>query len=56
MSGHLLIEDQMVSKAAEILDEVNELLRREFGITHTTLQLECKKCKRPFVCRLWSRE
>jgi len=52
MSGHLLIEDQMVSKAAEILNEVNDLLRLKFGITHTTLQLECEKCEGPFVCRL----
>ena len=52
MSGHLLIEDQMVSKAVEILDEVNELIRLKFGIEHTTLQLECEKCKSPFVCRL----
>lgn len=49
MSGHLLIEDQMVSKAAEILDEVNTLLRREFGIAHTTLQLECESCESPFI-------
>jgi cobalt-zinc-cadmium efflux system protein len=56
MSGHLLIEDQMVSKAAEILNEVNELLRLKFGIAHTTLQLECEKCEGPFVCRLESRE
>lgn len=52
MSGHLLIEDQMVSKAAEILDEVNTLLRREFGIAHTTLQLECESCESPFICSI----
>jgi len=51
MSGHLLIEDQMVSKAADILDEVKRLLRLRFQIAHTTLQLECEKCKGPFVCR-----
>lgn len=56
MSGHLLIEDQMVSKAEEILNEVNRLLRLKFGIAHTTLQLECEKCKGPFVCRLESGE
>jgi cobalt-zinc-cadmium efflux system protein len=56
MSGHLLIEDQMVSKAAEILDEVNGLLRLKFGIVHTTLQLECEKCEGPFVCRFEPRE
>ncbi len=52
MSGHLLIEDQMISKAAEILDEANKLLRLKFGIAHITIQLECEKCEGPFICRL----
>lgn len=56
MSGHLLIDDQMVSKAAEILDEVNKLLRLKFGIAHTTIQLECEKCEGPFICRLGAGE
>lgn len=56
MSGHLLIEDQMVSKAAEILNEVNGILRQKFGIAHTTIQLECEKCEGPFICRLGARK
>jgi len=44
LSAHLLIQDRMVSHAAEILDEVNHKLEHDFRITHTTLQLECEKC------------
>jgi cobalt-zinc-cadmium efflux system protein len=44
LSAHLLIQDRMVSHAAEILEEVNHKLEHDFRITHTTLQLECEKC------------
>jgi cobalt-zinc-cadmium efflux system protein len=44
LSAHLLIQDRMVSHAAEILGEVNYKLEHNFHITHTTLQLECEKC------------
>lgn len=44
LSAHLLIQDRMVSHAAEILDEVNHKLEHDFRIMHTTLQLECEKC------------
>lgn len=52
MSGHLLIEDQMVSKASEILAKVSEILRKKFGIAHVTIQVECEKCEDPFICKL----
>ncbi|MFC2003815.1 cation diffusion facilitator family transporter [Chloroflexota bacterium] len=45
LSAHLLIEDQMVSKSAEIVETVNHDLAQNFSITHTTLQLECEKCE-----------
>ncbi|MFC1939586.1 cation diffusion facilitator family transporter [Chloroflexota bacterium] len=45
ISAHLLIEDQMVSRSAEIVAAINQDLSREFNITHTTLQLECEKCE-----------
>ncbi len=45
LSAHLLIEDQMVSRSAEIVEAVNRDLTRNFNITHTTLQLECEKCE-----------
>ena len=45
LSAHLIIEDQMVSRSAEIVEAVNQDLTRLFDITHTTLQLECEKCE-----------
>ena len=59
LSSHLTIEDQMVSRSAEIVDAVNENLARSFKITHTTLQLECEKCEScpsGFVCEITRRE
>lgn len=45
MSAHLLIEDQRVAQAQDILAEVREVLAHEFRIEHTTIQFES------FVCR-----
>ena len=55
LSTHLIIEDQMVSKAGEIVEAINENLGRNFNITHTTLQLECEKCEScpsGFICEI----
>lgn len=45
LSGHLIINDQMVSESAEILEKVDEVLHSKFDIRHSTLQLECETCK-----------
>jgi cobalt-zinc-cadmium efflux system protein len=45
LSAHLLIRDQMVSRSTEVVEAVNHSLAEQFGITHTTLQLECAKCE-----------
>jgi cobalt-zinc-cadmium efflux system protein len=50
LSAHLRIEDQTVSRSAEIVEAVNEHLSRDFGIQHTTLQLECQSCPTGLVC------
>lgn len=50
LSAHLLIEDQRVSKSAEIVEAVNRNLGRHFNITHTTLQLECESCPTGLIC------
>ena len=44
LSAHLLIEDQMTSRSADIVEQVQALLGHDFGITHTTLQCECESC------------
>ena len=45
MSAHLLIDDQRVTQAQDILAEVREVLAHNFEIEHTTIQFES------FVCR-----
>lgn len=45
MSGHVLIDDQAVSKAAVIQKKMEKLLREKFDIEHCTLQLECENCE-----------
>jgi cobalt-zinc-cadmium efflux system protein len=50
LSAHLRIEDQTVSRSAEIVGVVNEHLSRDFDIQHTTLQLECQSCPTGLVC------
>jgi cobalt-zinc-cadmium efflux system protein len=45
LSAHLMIEDLMVSVSTDVRDSVNHVLADRFGITHTTLQLECSRCE-----------
>jgi len=52
ISAHLDIEDRMVSNSTEIIKSVNELLSRDYNITHTTLQLECDSCPSGLTCNL----
>jgi cobalt-zinc-cadmium efflux system protein len=52
MSCHLLIEDQMVSNCTQIVEEVNQTLSKEFGISHSTVQLECEECENSPVCHI----
>ena len=52
LSAHLDIADQTVSQSCDILTTVNEVLAKEFNITHTTLQLECESCPTGLRCNL----
>lgn len=52
LSAHILIEDLLTSKSAQILDSINQLLRERFHIDHTTFQFECENCEDSLVCRL----
>jgi len=45
MSGHLLIDDQRVTQAQDILAEVREVLAHDFAIEHTTIQFESDVCR-----------
>jgi len=52
MSGHIVIDDQKVSQAEDVQNRVAKMLKKEFNITHTTIQTECKVCRSPFACSL----
>jgi cobalt-zinc-cadmium efflux system protein len=56
LSAHLRITDQMVSQSSDILAQVNGVLSRDFGITHTTLQMECESCPTGVACTLPEQE
>lgn len=45
MSAHLIIGDQSVRSSADIVEKVNRDLSDRFNIAHTTLQVECERCK-----------
>jgi cobalt-zinc-cadmium efflux system protein len=44
LSAHIVIEDMPVGEASAILADVKSVLRRTYGIGHSTLQLECVGC------------
>jgi cobalt-zinc-cadmium efflux system protein len=44
MSAHVLIEDLLVSRSAQILQEIERLLQGRYGMEHTTIQFESESC------------
>ncbi|MFQ6122013.1 MAG: cation diffusion facilitator family transporter [Dehalococcoidales bacterium] len=44
MSCHVLIGDLPMSQAADIRKEIEKVLRRQFDIEHSALQMECQEC------------
>ncbi len=44
LSAHLVVDGIAGRDAQAVLDDVNALLHERFGITHTTLQSECRGC------------
>lgn len=43
--AHIDVDDMPVSGTERIQKRIEESLRDRFGVTHTTLQFECDKCK-----------
>ncbi len=44
MNGHILIEDISTSQATDIRGSIEKIVRDQFHVEHTTLQMECEKC------------
>ena len=40
LSGHIVVNDQMLSQSQVILSRLNDMLKEKFGLYHSTLQLE----------------
>jgi cobalt-zinc-cadmium efflux system protein len=52
MSAHVLIDDQLVSRSRDVLDEIRSLVSEKFKVLHSTIQLECEKCDMNPSCSL----
>jgi cobalt-zinc-cadmium efflux system protein len=50
ISAHILIEDAQTKRTNEILNEIRELLKNKFDITHSTFQTECESCPDDLFC------
>jgi cobalt-zinc-cadmium efflux system protein len=44
MSCHVLIDDLATSEADIIRDKIEKVVREQFDIRHSTLQMECRRC------------
>jgi cobalt-zinc-cadmium efflux system protein len=44
LSCHVLVEDVMVSESNRIIRDLKDMLMRDFGIVHSTLEVETESC------------
>jgi len=44
LSSHVVLSDQSLSDAQSILEDLEAMLSDQFGIDHTTIQVECQSC------------
>ncbi|HUI67592.1 MAG TPA: cation diffusion facilitator family transporter [Nitrospirota bacterium] len=52
MSAHVLIDDQLVSRSRDLINDIKSLLAEKFKILHSTIQLECERCDMNPICSL----
>jgi cobalt-zinc-cadmium efflux system protein len=52
LSAHVIIDDQLVSRSRDVVDEIRALLLRKFNVLHSTIQLECDRCESGSICSL----
>jgi cobalt-zinc-cadmium efflux system protein len=44
LSAHIVVEDRSLSDCSSIISDCEEMLKKDYAISHTTFQLECKTC------------
>ncbi len=53
MSCHVLIDDLPTSEAAAIRQKIEDVLRQQYDIEHSTVQMECEQCStNDILCKL----
>lgn len=52
LAAQVIVDDQMLSQANCLADQVRELLSQRFGIDHSTLQFETRTCETSLLCCL----
>jgi len=52
LAAQIIVNDQKLSQANCLADQVRELLSQRFGIDHSTLQLETRTCDTSLLCYL----
>ncbi|MFB3763874.1 MAG: cation diffusion facilitator family transporter [Methanotrichaceae archaeon] len=51
LSAHVVIAEDSAARAQEVMDELSRHLMDDFGIEHSTLQMEFRCCGKESVCR-----
>lgn len=46
---HVEVDNMELKDAQKIIDEIEKRLKK-YGITHTTVQLECERCSKEMIC------
>jgi len=44
LSAHVVLADQALAQTQDVMDGLKQVLGRQFGIEHTTIQFECANC------------
>ncbi len=53
MSCHVLVDDCSISQAESVRQQIEDMLREKFGISHTTVQTECTQCNNgDLLCKM----
>lgn len=51
-SAHVVVGNVLTSHTTDILNHINEILRKKFNIIHTTIQFECENCNDGDLCNI----
>jgi cobalt-zinc-cadmium efflux system protein len=49
LSAHVVIADQSLGQAQDVMRELKLRLQSTFGVEHTTIQFECARCEQGAV-------